>query len=341
MELNRFEPVRLRTCDHSINPFSIKMMKEIMDSKDLDELAGKIKEKQEITQEYLEKLLLFPDMMKLADNLDCRFLLIKNDGNDVRERDFLKMIIQNIVIFVMKYEEYQNISGLDAVQILRQNSDLLLKAKSKFLTKNEKTGEPGELILFLLLESQKITQIVSKMKLKQSTEWPVLGLDAIHLEVREGRLIFHYGEAKMYQDFNQGLTSAIDSIESFDGKQEDVEIDLIKSNIDESKFGDSREKILEVLDPYFENKENIEKKHSVFLGFDWNLLSDLSNRKGNELTKYLSEEYYKSQKNLVGKIGEKVSNSKVKNRDFSFFVLPFKSVIEFRKSFLGMIGSGE
>lgn len=304
-----------------------------MDSDDLNQVEKFLSDKQQITQEYLEQVLGFQDNQQLENNINCRYLLIKNDGNSIRQRDFLKLILQNVVVFILKYEEYQNLAGLSALEILQQTADLLRTAKSKFQTKNEKTGEPGELILFLLLESQKITQLVSKMRLKTSTEWPVLGLDAIHVQVKDGMLILHYGEAKMYREFNGAIKSAIESIEGFDEHQEDVELDLVSSNIDESKFGEHTKKILDMLDPYNPDKESLLKTHSIFLGFDWNILSNLT-QKGPDLTSFIKTQYSSAQTDYSNKIKTKVGNSKVKDRSFNFFILPFTDVNEFRKSFL-------
>ena len=134
---------------------------------------------------------------------------------------------------------------------------LVSRAKSKFQKSNPKSGEIGELILFLLLESQNISQVISKIRLKTNREMPIHGEDAIHVEVQNGKIIIHYGEAKMYNNFDSALSSSIKSVENRNDRQNEIGIDLIRANIDESKFGIYADKIVELLDPYADNKENL------------------------------------------------------------------------------------
>ncbi len=308
-----------------------------MDIDDLKEIAELITDKQIIRQDYLERLLHFFDKNNLTNNISCRYLLMKNKSDSIREHDFLKFIIQNIIFYVLTYEEYHGLQGLNAADLIRRNTDLVFKAISTFQRKNEKTGEVGELILFLLLESQGISQLVSKMRLKTSTEWPIHGTDAIHIKIENDEMILHYGEAKMYNNFSSALNSAIDSLINFDDKQEDVEINLISANIDRSKFEHHAGKIIDYLDPYNENKEQLKTTQSIFIGYDWDLLADLKRRGNRHLSDYLKDEYVACQEDYSNQIKEKVSSSEVHDKTFDFYVLPFRSVEDFRNSFLEML----
>lgn len=308
-----------------------------MNKNEIAELGEIIKEKSAITQEKLEKIIHFDNLISLKNNILCHYLLIKNTGDDIRENDFLKLIYQNIIAFVLNYEEYQNDGNLNGAELAGKFTDLLSIAKSKFQKTNLLTGEVGELILFLLLESQNISRVISKIRLKTNPEMPIHGVDAIHVQIDNGNIILHYGEAKMYNNFNDGLRSSIESIEKLDDKQKDIEIDLIRTNIDGSKFGLHTNKIIELLNPYADNKENLMTKHPIFIGYDWDVLNDLLKRNGKPLTDYLREEYAQAQTNYSNNIRSKVENSKIKEKSFHFFILPFKDVGKFRASFLEIL----
>lgn len=308
-----------------------------MDSNEIDELSKMIKEKSAITQEKLEKVLHFKKLSNLQNNIVCQYLLMKNTGDAIRENDFLKLIYHNIIVFVLNYEEYQNVDGLDGRELARKFTELLSRAKSKFQKSNPKSGEIGELILFLLLEWQNISRIVSKIRLKTNPKMPIHGEDAIHIEIHEGNIIIHRGEAKMHNNFDGALSSSIESVENLNDELTDIGIDLIRTNIDASKFGIYTNKIIDLLDPYYDNKENLMTKYPIFIGYDWNVLNDLSKRNGKPLVDYLEKEYSEAQTNYSLKIKAKVDNSKVKEKLFHFFVLPFTDVAKFRESFLELL----
>jgi len=304
---------------------------------DLHELEKIIQTKAPITRDKLDTILDFFNNITLQNNISCQQILIRNTGDSIRERDFLKLIFDHIVVFVLDYDEYQNKEALQGSELVAKFSEIINKAKSKFQTKNKNIGEIGELILFLLLESAGITKIVSKMRLKTSSEMPVFGADAIHIQVKNDELIFHFGEAKLYENFNQALDSALESIENLHGKQEDLEFDIINKHIDRGKFEKFTDQILEYLNPYFKHKENMKISYSIFIGYDWNILQDLTKRENNDLTIYLKNECQKDIPIRCKKITDKILSSKIKDRTFNFYLIPFQSVSDFRKSFLELL----
>ena len=308
-----------------------------MEPVDIQELEKIILEKRSITHEKLETVLNFFETQNLKSNITCQHIHVKNTGDSIRERDFLHLIHQHIVMFVLDFDEYRNMGGLTDNELVTKFTEIITKAKSKFQTKIENTGEVGELILFLLLEANGITQIMSKMRIKSNAEMSVFGTDAIHIQSTNDELIFHFGESKMYDVFTSAVDSAVKSIENTSGKQEDMEFDIISKNIDRSKFGEFTDQILDYLNPYLSNKENMKTSYPILICHNWNILQDLTKRNGANLSEYLKKEYEKSSEKYSTKIVTKVTSSKINNKTFNFFVIPFTSVSEFRKSFLEML----
>jgi len=263
-----------------------------LDENDIKEIKKRLESNQSIPKEELEKLLIFYPKKNIATNINCKFLLIKTTADTIRDSDFLKLIQRNIIFYVLNYSEYKEKKNISHDDLIRKHSVLYDKAKSKFQKGVDNTGESGELILFLLLESQGIYQIASKMRLKTSTEWPFHGVDAIHAEFNDNKMILHYGEAKMHKTFESALSSATESIKNFESNnQEDIELDIISTNIDASKFGEKYAKeIVKILDPYYEDKELLGHNHSVFLGHDWDVLKNLSGKGDKELIDYVADD---------------------------------------------------
>lgn len=242
-----------------------------MESSEIDEIAKMLESKQMITRSDIEQILDIHNEEKIDSNISCNYMLIKNGDNFIRYDDLLKLLFQNIVFYILRYEEYQTLVGMNLPELVRKGTELVRLAVSKFQQGYLKSGETGELILFVLLESQGITQLLNKMRLKTNPQNPIYGTDALHIQFKSGKIFFHYGEAKMHESFTSALTSTIDSVQNFDHKQEELELDLVSSYIDRSKFEDYAEKIVKLANPY-EVKENLNKAHSIFIGYNWKML---------------------------------------------------------------------
>ena len=129
--------------------------------------------------------------------------------------EFAKFIYDKIIPFWVsrkerrkKGEKYRETSDERHFQDLRDKaSNLFIKAHNSRKT----GGEPGELILFILLEAiLKAPQIACKMYLKTSERMPVHGSDSIHVTsgTQEGSICLIWGESKLYQQ----LPSALDDV---------------------------------------------------------------------------------------------------------------------------------
>lgn len=297
---------------------------------------------QAISQEKLDSLLhSFPDK-KMENSSLCKFFLIQCTAQKIREDDFLQLLLNSIVRYVLKQEEYlqPSIPTFTADNI----HDIYTKARDKFLTKNQNAGESGELILFLLLESQGIVQLLNKMNLKSSSEMPVHGLDAIHIQVKDGKIILHFGQSKMYDRLNAGVDSALTDVKKFtmDKKARRSELNLVSNYMDDKKFDQHAETIKNLISPYGKNKENLSEANSIFVGYEWDLLQNLSSRGSTELTSYLKTEYEKLHDEISTTVKTKISKiPEIKDQEFTVYLLPFSNIDEFRQSFVSGLKNGQ
>lgn len=263
------------------------------------------------------------------DKIKMDFYCLKFNSNEVREEDFITIMSQKIIRYVLKKKDYEDVQG-DPEKF----EELHQRAKSKFIKRGKVDGDLGEIILYFLLESKEnAIQVLNKISLKTDPNVPFFGLDAIHLSMGD-EINLHYGEGKLYKQRTAGVSSSIKSFEDFYDRQgkEQFEMDLISNFIDESKFGKFKDKILDFLNPYSPNKENLRKIHAIFVGYEWNKLLEKSSYDCNIEEKIL-EEYKKEAQKISQAVEEKVKNSKIKEHLFKFYFIPFSEVDKLREKF--------
>lgn len=262
--------------------------------------------------------------------LMCNYYLIDCTIDDIRENEFIDLISRLIIVYALKKSEYKNLDKYSAGEIYKI-------AKDKF-TNLSLSGELGELILFALLESERnAPQILNKMSLKTDGNMHVFGLDAIHLGVWNNEMQLFYGSSKMYDRLGDALSNSIRDIENFesDPKNERLEINLINSNIDSSKFEGYTHQLKEILHPY-SKKEHFRKVYAIFIGFNWNSLEKIDFKTIKDVKNKLETCYKDHEVEISNKCEKKVSESKV-DRSFEFFFVPFKSVSDARAYFSKVI----
>lgn len=103
--------------------------------------------------------------------------------------------------------DYETTRSSEAmVRLNEQARDLFVKS--------EKSGEGGELLLFLLLERVlRRPQLISKMALKTNTQVHVHGSDGIHADLAaDGVLDLYWGESKLYHSSSKAFKDCFESI---------------------------------------------------------------------------------------------------------------------------------
>ncbi len=269
------------------------------------------------------------------------FCLIRCDKNNIREADFIEFLFQHIMEYALTYSELhpKKLTEKEIIDWFKENAPRLVsKAKGAFLTKSTKTGEFGELFLFIALESQGFIRLINKMSIKTSPELHFQGWDAVHIGVDDNKnILFCYGSSKMHKDFSAGLSEIFKEIEKFtkDDSKEKVEISLISSYIDSERFDKYSEEIPRLLSPYYRHKERVGKAHPIFLGYEWDFLQNPHVPKYSLLDSHLCSEYDKKQEDIMSKFDEKISSlTLVSNRDFLIWIMPFKDVGSIRSKFI-------
>jgi hypothetical protein len=213
----------------------------------------------------------------------------------------------------------------------------------KALKLQNTTGELGELILYVLLETViKAPQLVAKMTLKTSRDMPVHGSDGIHVRFDDASDNLHliWGESKLYQRLSSALNSAISSISDFekgnsDKKSRDIDIIRQHSSLTDDSI---REPLMKYFDPYESVSNDVINFHACFFGFDSELYNSEEGDSDDRLEKRLKSRYEKDINKTCEYFKQKIGYNDLHHLKFILFLLPFKDVSELRRKFLDRLG---
>lgn len=219
------------------------------------------------------------------------------------------------------------------VSLVTEARDLFIKTYNL----NSRSGEFGEILLYMLLESVLHAPIVAyKMYLKTSLQMPVHGTDGIHLGANENNLIIYWGESKFHKKINSAIDNILDSVSNFYIHPEirDNEIRLIHSNLSlDTTNQHLKDEIKNYLNPYNELHNKLIECHACLAGFDSTLYSKAKDISVPSCEDTFCDLYQKEFQKIVDKIINTTRLKKLETLRFSYFLLPFPSIDEAREKF--------
>lgn len=217
-------------------------------------------------------------------------------------------------------------------------SELEKQAQSLF-TRVEKSGEGGELLLYVLLETVlQLPQLLCKMPLKTSSEMHVHGSDGIHAKLLDdGTLALYWGESKLYATANAAIDNCFASIAPYltdEGGVGATERDLllVREHLD---AGD--QEATAALVRYFEDtgaeSAKVEFRGACLVGFD---LKDYPEPLGDggKIVDGVANAIEKWHQRIAARVGD----SELESFEFEVFCVPMPSVKDFRKALRDRLG---
>lgn len=142
----------------------------------------------------------------------------------------------------------------------------------KLFTELSKSGEGGELLLFVLAEKLLgLPQLICKMDLKTSTQMHVHGADGLHAGVdpANGRLLLYWGESKIYGDVSSAIRDCLASVapmlSSYSAGERDLQLLQRYADLDNAELEAALKKFL---DPDSEAFNSLEFRGLCLVGFD-------------------------------------------------------------------------
>lgn len=286
-------------------------------------------------------------------SVKVNFHYIDFDYNRYREDDFIEYLANNIISFCLPQTEIQEVMANSTPQQLQELTALFRKAQNLFIevskkkSQEERAGEPGELILYCLLEGLlNAPQILAKMSLKLNTNIPVHGSDGIHVKFNEVNkvLTLFFGEAKLVANFKTAIQKALNSCIKIARNEDRVrtrELEIITSHLDVGKENAKLKKeLIQYLSTY--NRDSmLYPRHDIFacfIGFEYSIFKRLSEVPPEQIRQFFIDTYTKDMKKFAEDLKIKILESQANEYSFNFFILPFKSLKLFRHKFYKSIG---
>lgn len=223
-------------------------------------------------------------------------------------------------------------------------ADLIERAKRSF-TDLAKTGEGGEMLLFLLAERfLKLPQILCKMDLKTDSRMHYHGADGVYAGVTDdGTLKLYWGESKIYKSASTAIRDCLNSLAPFliepEHEDADRERDLILLS-DKADLNDPT--LTSALRRYFDKSSKMSKRVQycgiALVGFDASFYP-----KGNAkaISKDIIDASRVSIKSWTSQISKRLKTEKIDQMEIELFCIPLPSADGFRSAFLNAMGIKE
>ena len=285
---------------------------------------------QESTLSELCKYLVMSDEQEFEKS-NYNFFTIKYDDKKIHENIFIKFLEEKIINYAVTYKERNMLEYNDVMKI----------AKSLFVKKRVNSGEAGELILFLILESRGIIQLLNKMNMKQSPEKNINGADAIHIEIKQNKIFLHFGESKMYVKLYKAIDESLSDVEKFFSEESNkkYELRITSSNIDDEKFRRYAKPIGDLINPYLDEPSKLDliqySTHDIFIGYQENIIKRNVNK--DNFKEIINEELPKSHIKIKEKTHEKILKHGDLKRHYNFYFLSLRDMENFSNKFWNML----
>lgn len=220
-------------------------------------------------------------------------------------------------------------------------AELVERAKRSF-TDLAKTGEGGEMLLYLLAERfLKLPQILCKMDLKTDEKMHYHGADGVYAGITDdGVLKLYWGESKVYATAAEAIIACLDSLapylieEEHEGAERERDLLLLSDRADLTD-----ENLTAALRKYFDRSSPMSKRVRycgvALVGFGvpfypakgaTGVADDIAAASKAALTDWAT------------RVGKGVTKNKLESLEIEFFCVPLPSSEEFREVFLKVMG---
>jgi len=218
----------------------------------------------------------------------------------------------------------------------------LVEQARRSFTDLAKTGEGGEMLLFLLAERfLKLPQVLCKMDLKTDTRMHYHGADGVYAGITpEGMLKLYWGESKIYKDATTAIKDCLASIAPFliEPEHEDAERErdliLLSDKADLSDPG-----LTAALKRYFDKTSPMSKRVKycavALVGFD---AAFYPGDQAQAVADKMAEAARIELKKWCATIGNRLKTEKLEQVEVELFCLPLPSAEDFRAAFLKAMG---
>jgi len=247
-----------------------------------------------------------------------------------------------LVSYCIPRSDIEAAKAADAGQDTKHTVALYRKANRLF-TDLKKTGEGGELLLYLMAETYlQLPQLFCKMPLKTSSRMHFHGTDGIHgtYDPSTDTLALYWGESKLYATASSAIDACFESLAPFvlpDGSStapQSRDLQLLSDNLDLAN-PDLEAAILRYLDPDDPKFNQLNYRGVALVGFD---ADSYASGTSPVVEADIAAALARSVNSWHGSATHYIGKNKLTEITIELFCIPFPSVDAFRESFLKELG---
>lgn len=273
--------------------------------------------------------------------IHCHCLAVDANGR-VQPHRLAEFMRNNVVDYAIPRSKLAEAKARDAKYKSSESVTELVERAKRSFTDLAKTGEGGELLLFLLAERfLKLPQILCKMDLKTDTRMHYHGADGVYAGVTpDGVLKVYWGESKVYAKATTAIRDCLASLAPFlvepehEGAERERDLVLLS---DKAELHDPA--LVDALKKYFDKSSVMSRRVKycgvALVGFDAPFYPK------DDATAVAEEIVEASRAALTGwreSIGKRLKTEKLDQIEIELFCVPLPSANGFRAAFLKAMG---
>ena len=269
------------------------------------------------------------------------FIIVDTNNHNRADR-LIEAMRARVTDYAIPRNQFQEAQKKDFETGTGQNVSLFHEQAKKLFTDLVKTGEGGELLLYMLAENfLGLPQVLCKMSLKTDSRDHFKGSDGVYMDYDDDlNLLLYWGESKIYANIQDSIRECLRSLSPFlvqdQNEEAERENDLFLLN---NAINVNNSDLLQALKKYLDKHDPTNRKLKycgiALAGFSHDSYKNLKTDDAvAEITEVIKLELDAWAKRIKGKIDEE----KLQKYEIHFFCLALPDADKFRDSFRKIMG---
>jgi hypothetical protein len=191
-------------------------LSENQDDFNANDLKGFVRSNANALETHLQSVVRDYPIEGTKTKLHSHFVFVDQNGHEHMER-LIEAMRSRVTDYAIPRKTIKEAQLKDLETGTTDNVNRLYEAVKNLFTDLEKSGEGGELLLFMLAENfLKLPQILCKMSLKTDSRDHFKGSDGVYADIDDdGNLMLYWGESKVYDDIQSSIRDCLNSLSPF------------------------------------------------------------------------------------------------------------------------------
>lgn len=273
--------------------------------------------------------------------LHGHFIIVDTNNHSRMDR-LIEAMRLRVTDYAIPRRQFREAQEKDLETGTSQNVNGLYEDAKRLFTDLTKTGEGGELLLYMLAENfLGLPQVLCKMSLKTDSRDHFKGSDGVYLNYDDDlNLCLYWGESKIYGDIQSSIRECLSSLAPFltqpldvhGEREEDLFLLNTAININNS---DLLLTLRNFLDKHHPANRKLRYCGIALAGFTHDAYKDL---KTDDAVKEISEIVQKEVDDWSKRVLGRINEEKLEKFEIHFFCLAMPDADVFRSSFLRIMG---